>query len=100
MGYVALAAGAALLVLPPAELGAAVLGDEWSQADVAARERLAGPATGAARSGRPRLQRRSVRMIHLEVLLLADLPVDVVVVLEQEEGANEAKRTKRALSQR
>jgi len=51
-------------------------------------------------SGRPRLQRHSMRMIHLDALLLADLPVDVVVVLEQEEGADEAKRTKRALSQR
>ena len=49
MGYVAVAAGAALLVLPPADLGAAMLcGGEWSQADVGSGERLAGPATGAA----------------------------------------------------
>jgi hypothetical protein len=39
-------------------------------------------------------------MIHLGALVLADLPVDaaVVVVLEQQERAHEAKRTERALS--
>lgn len=44
-------------------------------------------------------QRGPMRMIHLEALLLVDLPVDVVVVLEQQEGANEAKRIERALPQ-
>jgi hypothetical protein len=47
---------------------------------------------------RPAPQGRSMRMIHLgQLLLVIDLPVDVVVVLEQQERANEAKRTKRAL---
>jgi len=42
-------------------------------------------------------QRRPVRMIHLGPLVLVDLPVDVVVVLEQQERAGKAKRTERAL---
>jgi hypothetical protein len=37
-------------------------------------------------------------MIHLGALVLVDLPVDAAVVLEQQEGAHEAKRTERALS--
>jgi hypothetical protein len=36
-------------------------------------------------------------MIHLDWLVLVDLPVDTVVVLEQQERAYEAKRTERAL---
>ncbi len=61
--------------------------------------RLAGAATGAPCIGGPCPKRRSMRMIHLDPLFLADLPVDVAVVLEQQEGAYEAKRTERALSQ-
>ena len=64
---------------------------------------LAWPAprtTHAARLGDPLVQRRPVRMIHLGPLVLVDLPVDVTVVLEQQERANEAKRTERALPQR
>jgi hypothetical protein len=38
-----------------------------------------------------------MRMIHPDALSLVDLPVDSVVVLEQQEGAHEAKRTERAL---
>jgi hypothetical protein len=37
-----------------------------------------------------------MRMIYLVQLVLADLPVDLVVVLEQQEGADEAKRIERA----
>ncbi len=44
-------------------------------------------------------QRGPMRMIHLSPLILVDLPVDVVVVLEQQEGAGEAKRIERALPQ-
>jgi hypothetical protein len=36
-------------------------------------------------------------MIHLAALGLVDLPVDAVVVLEQQERAHEAKRTERSL---
>jgi len=36
-------------------------------------------------------------MINLRVLVLADLPVDVVVVLEQQQRACKAKRTEHAL---
>jgi hypothetical protein len=41
-----------------------------------------------------------MRMIYLAQLVLADLPVDLVVVLEQQERADEAKRTERALPNR
>jgi hypothetical protein len=58
---------------------------------------LAGPAAIAPRRGRPPLQRRSMRMIHPNARILVDLPVDKVVVLEQQERAHEAKRTERAL---
>jgi hypothetical protein len=36
-----------------------------------------------------------MRMIYLAQLVLVDLPVDLVVVLEQQERADEAKRTER-----
>jgi len=41
-----------------------------------------------------------MRMIHLAPLVLADLPADLGVVLEQQERAGEAKRIERALPQR
>jgi hypothetical protein len=44
-------------------------------------------------------QRRPMRMIYLDSLLLVDLPVDLVVVLEQQERADEAKRIERTLPQ-
>jgi hypothetical protein len=44
----------------------------------------------------PCSQRRSMRMIYLAQLVLADLPVDLVIVLEQQERADEAKRIERA----
>jgi hypothetical protein len=47
--------------------------------------RLAGAATGAPYGCRPSPERRSMRMIHLDPLILVDLPVDVIVVLEQQE---------------
>jgi hypothetical protein len=61
------------------------------------RSGLAGPAAVAPRRGRPPLQRRPMRMIHPGTLFLVDLPVDTVVVLEQQERAHEAKRTERSL---
>jgi hypothetical protein len=67
------------------------------EAGMLGRSGLAGPAAVAPRRGRPPLQRDSVRMIHPDALLLVDLPVDAVVVLEQQEGAHEAKRTERSL---
>lgn len=63
------------------------------------RRGLAGPAAGEPLGGGSPAQRRSVRMIHLKTLVLADLPVDLAVVLEQQERADQAKRTERALSQ-
>jgi len=45
-------------------------------------------------------QRRPVRVIRPGLLVLADLPVDLVVVLEQQERAGEAERTERALAER
>jgi hypothetical protein len=47
------------------------------------RGRLAWPAADAPRGGDAPAQRRSMRMIHPGALPLVDLPVDVVVVLEQ-----------------
>jgi hypothetical protein len=49
------------------------------------RRGLAGAATAASCVGSAPLQRRSMRMIHPDALFLVDLPVDVVVVLEQQE---------------
>jgi hypothetical protein len=64
---------------------------------VSRRVRLTRTATWKPISARPApAQRRPVRMVRLFVLVLADLPVDVVVVLEQQERAGEAKRTERA----
>ena len=45
-------------------------------------------------------QRRSMRMYGLSGLVLADLPVDVVAVLEQQERARQAKRIERPLGKR
>ena len=55
------------------------------EADVRRGRRLAGAATGAPSGGGPSPKRRSMRMIHPNPLFLVDLPVDVVVVLEQQE---------------
>lgn len=52
--------------------------------------------TGATRR-RPSAQRRPVGMFCVAGLFLVDLPVDVVVVLEHQEGAGHAKPTERAL---
>jgi hypothetical protein len=70
---------------------------DGGDADVWSCLRLPGPAARAPGGGGPPVQRRSVRMIHLDGLVLVDLPVDTVVVLEQQERAYEAKRTERAL---
>jgi len=56
------------------------------------RRRLARPAVCQPIGDRVRRQRCPVRMIHLGPLVLADLPVDLVVVLEQQERAGQAKR--------
>jgi hypothetical protein len=45
-------------------------------------------------------KRRPVRMGHPKVLVPIDLPVDVVVVLEQQERAGQAEGTERALRKR
>ena len=68
---------------------------DGAKADLRARPRLARPALG-----RQAAQRRSVRMLRMTVPVLADLPVDVVAVLEQQERAGQAKRTERALRKR
>jgi hypothetical protein len=47
--------------------------------------RLARPAMRQPIADRIRRQRCPMRMIHLTALVLADLPVDLVVVLEQQE---------------
>jgi len=54
---------------------------------------------GSARTAldAPSAQRRSVRMMCAGGLVLADLPVDVVVVLEQQERAGHTQDTERAL---
>jgi hypothetical protein len=48
----------------------------------------------------PPAQRRPMRMDRLKVLVLADLPVDVVVVLEQQERAGQTKGIERPLGKR
>jgi hypothetical protein len=48
----------------------------------------------------PPAQRRPMRMYGLSGLVLADLPVDVVAVLEQQERAAQAKRIERPLGKR
>lgn len=58
---------------------------------------MARPATRHPRCDRTIAQLRPVRMLQFVPLVLVDLPVDVVVVLEQQEGAGEASRTERAL---
>jgi hypothetical protein len=54
--------------------------------------------------GAPRVltpaQRRPMRVWGLSLFVLADLPVDVVVVLEQQERAGQAKRIERPLGKR
>jgi hypothetical protein len=59
------------------------------------RSRLAGPSRRA-----PPAQRRPMRMVRLKVLVLIDLPVDVVAVLEQQERAGQAKGIERPLGKR
>jgi hypothetical protein len=46
---------------------------------------------------RPRAQRTPVRMIRLGSLVLVDLPVDIAVVLEQQERAGDVVRGEGAL---
>jgi hypothetical protein len=60
-------------------------------------QRRAGTATRDPLVDRLIAQRRPVRMLRFVPLVLVDLPVDVVVVLEQQEGAGETSRTERAL---
>jgi hypothetical protein len=45
-------------------------------------------------------QRRSMRMVRLGPFVLADLPVDRVVILEQQERTGETKGIERALPKR
>jgi DNA-binding IclR family transcriptional regulator len=69
------------------------------EADLGRHLELARTAVGEAFCDHAPPQRRSMRMIHLDRLLLVDLPVDVIVVLEQQERADEAKRIERTLPQ-
>jgi hypothetical protein len=48
----------------------------------------------------PPAQRRPMRMFGLSLFVLADLPVDVVVALEQQERTGQAKRIERPLGKR
>jgi hypothetical protein len=57
---------------------------------------LTWPAIRRQRRDHPCLQRCSMWVIYLIQLVLADLPFDLVVVLEQQERADEAKRIERA----
>src|SRR5271168_4995169 len=59
---------------------------------------LTGPAMCEAVCDCPHAQSTPVRMIRLDPLVLVDLPVDVVVVLEQQERTGEAVRGRGALS--
>jgi hypothetical protein len=59
------------------------------------RRDLAGPPFMS-----PPAQRRPMRMGHLGRLGLVDLPVDVIVVLEQQKRASQAEGIERALSER
>jgi hypothetical protein len=70
-------------------------GQDGAQADVRRRRRLSRPARCATPA-----QRRSMRMGRLKMLVLIDLPVDVVVVLEQQERAGQAKGIERPLGKR
>jgi len=60
----------------------------------------AGRRLALATRDSPPPQRRPVRMGRRGPLVLADLPVDVVVVLEQQERAGQAEGTERALCER
>jgi len=62
-----------------------------------ARSRLAGTTGPEASGDSPIAQLRTMRMFEFAALVLVDLPVDVVVVFEQQEGAGEARRIERAL---
>jgi len=62
-----------------------------------ARRRLTGPAGCRTFATRPPAQRRPVWMDLRNRLVPVDLPVDVVVVLEQEERAGQAQGAERAL---
>jgi hypothetical protein len=74
---------------------------DGGEAYVSRRVRLTRTAMWTPISARPPpAQRRPMRMVRPVPLVLADLPVDVVVVLEQQERAGEAKRTERALCNR
>jgi hypothetical protein len=95
-------AGGALLPLPP-QRSALVQPRRpihGGETEMRLRGRLAGPAMGQAVFDCPRSELRPVWMLDLEPLVLADLPVDLVVVLEQQERAGKAKRADRALPDR
>jgi hypothetical protein len=66
-----------------------------TEADVHDRCRLSGSSNAT-----PPAQRRSMRVDRLRLLVLIDLPVDVVVVLEQQERAGQAKGIERPLGKR
>ena len=67
---------------PPSRMGRVADG---GQADMRCGVWLTRPASCRLAGERTPTQRRPMRMIHLDRLVLVDLPVDVVVVLEQQE---------------
>jgi hypothetical protein len=67
-----------------------------AHAQLFARGRLPRPPPLPTQA-RPIAQLRPMRMLWFVPLVLVDLPVDVVVVLEQQKRAGEASRIERAL---
>jgi hypothetical protein len=67
---------------------------DWREADVQGGLWLSRASIDEAPA-----QRHPVRMV-VDALVLADLPVDVVVVLEQQERARQVQRTEGALRKR
>jgi hypothetical protein len=74
-----------------------VVASDGGEAQLFLRPRLAVPAIRQPLGDRPIAQLRPMRMLWFVPLVLVDLPVDVVVVLEQQERAGEASRIERAL---
>jgi len=74
-----------------------VVASDGGEAQLFPRPRLAVPTIRKPLGDRTIAQLRPMRMLWFVPLVLVDLPVDVVVVLEQQERAGEASRIERAL---
>jgi hypothetical protein len=70
---------------------------DGGDAHLRGRAHLPWPTMSKPLLDNPSAQRRPMRMLQPGLLVLVDLPVDVVVVLEQQERAGKASRTERAL---